>query len=201
MHAPALSLFELNWLPALYAHPQRWGAWAPYRPEALHDAMRLVQRVSGLLLGAQGLWRRSASALAPAQDFVLWPDAAVHAAAQRLGCVAVAGRVRHAIARAEVLHSLALLGPAGRDQALADTAAWPALAALLPPSQPLPRQVADVVLLGAGVMAGLLESRDSGLQDRFVLRFAPGQLDVQTLAPAQAEEAAALLQSLPKAAS
>jgi hypothetical protein len=193
----SLTLFELNWLPALYAQPVWWNAWAPHRREPVSGLQRLVHRVSDELLRAHRLLERFGDERnTPA--WLLWPDAALDAAAHRIGRIALAQRVRGALGRAQVLRTIDLLGGSGRDDALADALRWPALSATLHESHPLPNSTTDVTRLGARVLCGLLDDKKTGLRERLGFRFADAHADPIALSVAQRDEAQACLAALPR---
>jgi hypothetical protein len=192
----SLTLFELNWLPALYAQPVWWDAWAPHRREPVWGLQRLVHRVSDELLRAHRLFERFGDER-NTPPWLMWPSAALDAATHRIGRIALAQRVRGALGRAQVLRTIDLLGGAGRDDALADALRWPALSATLHESDALPNSAAEVARLGARVLCGLLDDKSTGLRERLGFRFADAHADPIALSAAQREEAQAWLAALP----
>ena len=187
-----LSMLELNWLPALYAHPAHWGALAHLRPAQPARSQRIVLRVSAALV-AQA--RLAAQHAAHAPGWLRLQAAPFCALAQRLGQVALAERVRHALDRRAVLLSIELLGPRVREQAYDDARSWPALGVLVGAAEPLPADREALAAVGGCVMAALLEPEQSGLGERLRLRFGPGLVSPRALGAAARTEAQAFLQA------
>jgi hypothetical protein len=180
------SVFEFNWLPALYAHPARWGALRAFRPAEPRRGDRIVLRVSASLIEAERLAERSAAEVPPWLRLAAEPFRRL---AERLGQVVLAERVRQALDRRAVLHSVDLLGPRAREQAYEDARRWPLLAALAGPAEPLPGDRDALAVLGGSVMAAGLETGRSGLRERLLLRFEPGVDPARTLSAPQLDQA------------
>jgi hypothetical protein len=178
-------MLELNWLPALYADPSRWGSLAPLRRAGLHRGDRIVQRVSSQLLAANGLQQRAAAGAPP---WALLPPEGFLALARRLGQTALAHCVRSLVDRRSVLQCVALLGPGARERAYVDAERWPALAGLGGAVFPVDTQM--LAARGAAVLVALLPADDEGLAERTLLRLPPGTVTAVTLsadASAQAQ--------------
>jgi hypothetical protein len=167
----ALTLLELNWVPALYAHPSWWGALTSWRSAAPERGQRLVARVSAGLIAELGLAGRTVQ---HAPGWSLLTAAPFGTLAQRLGRIALAERVRHALDRRAVLHSLALLGSNSREQAYQDAQNWPALAAVVGAAEPLPADAEALAEVGGSVLAALLPAGAEGQRERLALRFRRG---------------------------
>jgi hypothetical protein len=181
------SMLDWSWLPALYAHPSRWGVLATARPARPARGQRIVLRVSAALIEAEGLGTRSAP---DAPRWLRLAPAPFMALAERLGQLMLAERLRQALDRRTVLSAIELLGAAAREQAYDDARHWPGLAAVVDPAEPMPADHEALAALGGGVLAALLESGRSGQRERLLLRFAAGAVTPRRLAePARADAA------------
>jgi hypothetical protein len=186
-------LMAFNWLTAAYAHRDWLGPWADILEPRPKASIRLIRRASIVLLDRLSLRQRFARELRD-DAWVIEPRERIHEFATALGTAMLGGWVRNRIERAEVALQVRVLGAAGRDRALEHahrltalpfplSGKWPM--ALSGPSAPF--------RLGVSCLAYLLESENSGMRDRFLLRFPAGTVTTLLLSPRQRDEALSII--------
>lgn len=110
-----LTLFEFNWLPALYAHPSRTGAWERLLAEMpmRTSGCRLVHRASRDLLEQ---WGDTVVPLTrvPVVSWPLAPQQWLNSLAMEVGLACISGTVRSTLARDAVVRLVGIAGTAAR---------------------------------------------------------------------------------------
>jgi YOP proteins translocation protein K (YscK) len=187
-------MMAFNWLPAAYAHADWLGPWAELLRHRDAVSTRILQRASVALIDRYDLRARYVRD-AGSNHWLLHSHLAVTSIASALGTAMLGGWVRGRLERREVEQQQAVLGTAGRQEALryshelqalpfAPTAAgWP-----VSPSSP-----ESVVKLGISCLVSLLNDSTDGARERFTLRFAHGHVTPLTLTTRQRDDAATLI--------
>ena len=193
-------MMAFNWLPAAYAHADWLGPWAELLRERDAVSTRILQRASVALIDRYDLRVRYVRD-AGANHWLMHSHLTVTAIARALGTAMLGGWVRGRLERREVEQQQAVLGMAGRQDALRyshefqalpfakDSSGWP-----VPLSSP-----ESVVKLGLSCLVSLLTDSTDGARERFTLRFAHGDVTPLTLTTRQREEAATLIDTVESA--
>lgn len=188
-------LLAFNWLPAGYAHRDWLGPWGELMTPRGDVSLRLVRRVSLVLIDRLGLRDRYVKEVRD-ESWLLEPHERLRTVAGELGRAMLGGWVRYGVQRADVALQVKCLGAAGRRQALdhaqrltalpfPDGQAWPV--PLTGPAVPL--------RLGVSCLATLLESERTGARERFLLRFPSATSVPLALSTRQRDEALAIVSS------
>lgn len=195
----ARQLLAFNWLPAAYAHRDWLGPWAELLEPRDRAGMSLLCRASLVLLDRHGLRQRHLRSAA-SHPWLLHTNETLAPIAQELGIAMLGGWVRGALEREQVALQLRVLGPRGRERALKHAATLKALPHIGTTLDVAPylSDTASVADLGFSAMAELLDdetlnARGTGAKQRFMLRFARGQIVALPLTPPQRVEALALI--------
>ncbi len=190
-------MMAFNWLPAAYAHVDWLGPWAELLRERNRVSTRILQRASVSLIDRYDLRTRYVRD-AGSNHWLLQSHINVVAIAKAVGTAMLGGWVRGRLERREVEQQQAVLGTAGRQDALRyahelralpftpGTAGWPV--ELTSPE--------SLVKLGISCMVALLTDPADGSRERFTLRFAHGHITPLELSMRQREEATALIHSV-----
>jgi hypothetical protein len=194
-------MMAFNWLPAAYAHADWLGHWNDVLQPREATSLRVLQRVSTVLLDRYGLRHRHLRDVG-AHDWLLASHDAVTRLARELGTAMLGGWVRSRLERQEVGQQTLVLGAEGRRRALAHALllrALPTSPHSAPPTDTMPHGPAawgqtvmdthTVVRLGLSGMAALLDDRSTGARERFTLRFASGVISPLTLDAQRRDEA------------
>ncbi len=187
-------LMAFNWLTAGYAHRDWLGPWAELLEPNSHPSLRLLRRVSVVLLQRHDLMNRFVRDLGR-HTWLLEPQSQLTQMAEVLGTAMLGGWVRSSLQRQEVALQNKVLGPQRRAQSLR----WAQTLKALPyPGRdgwPVPLTGnATVLRLGVSCLAALPEA-SSGAAERTAMRFPLGTVVPLQLSDAQRDEALALLYS------
>ena len=148
-----LTLFEFNWLPALYAHGSRMGVWTDWSNNVLvrRPDSRLTHQVS---IDMMASWLPSEAPLnrIPAQVWPLAPNDWVQQLALEVGLAASAQAVRGVMDREAVLRLHSVFGPGVRKRCFDYCDQYAELAAIWPTAEPV-GSVDQVVALGGYLLA------------------------------------------------
>ena len=193
-------MMAFNWLPAAYAHADWLGPWAELLRERDAVSTRILQRASVALIDRYDLRVRYVRD-AGANNWLMHSHLTVTAIASALGTAMLGGWVRGRLERREVEQQQAVLGTAGRQDALRYSHEFEALPfAKSSSGWPVPLSSPEsVVKLGLSCLVSLLSDSTDGARERFTLRFAHGHVTPLTLTPRQREEAAALIDAVESA--
>lgn len=185
-------LMAFNWLTAGYAHRDWLGPWADLLDPRTHPSLRLLRRVSVVLLERHDLMNRFVRD--PGRHtWLLEPQTRLARMAEVLGTAMLGGWVRGSVQRQEVALQNKVLGPQRRTQSLR----WAQTLKALPyPGRdgwPVPLTGnAAVSRLGVSCLVALPEV-GSGAAERTAMRFPLGTVVPLQLNGAQRDEALALL--------
>ncbi len=185
-------LMAFNWLTAGYAHRDWLGPWADLLDPRTHPSLRLLRRVSVVLLERHDLMNRFVRD--PGRHtWLLEPQSRLVRMAEVLGTAMLGGWVRGSLQRQEVALQNKVLGPQRRTQSLR----WAQTLKALPyPGRegwPVPLTgSAAVSRLGVSCLVALPET-GSGAAERTAMRFPLGTVVPLQLNEAQRDEALALL--------
>ena len=186
-------LMAFNWLTAAYAHRDWLGPWADIIEPRPRASVRLLRRASIVLLDRMSLRQRFARELRD-DAWVIEPRNRIHEYATTLGTAMLGGWVRNRIERAEVSLQVRVLGAAGRDRALDFAHRLNALPFPLSGKWPVALSGALAPFrLGVSCLAAMLESEQSGVRDRFLLRFPADTAVPILLSPRQRDEALSII--------
>jgi hypothetical protein len=190
-------MMAFNWLPAAYAHADWLGPWAELLRHRDAVSTRILQRASVALIDRYDLrvrYVRDASA----NNWLLQSHRTVTVIATALGTAMLGGWVRGRLERREVELQQAVLGTAGRQDALRYAHELKAL-----PFPPSPNGWSlsltapeSIVKLGISCMVALLSDPNDGARERFTLRFAHGHISPLELTKQQRVEATSLIHSV-----
>jgi hypothetical protein len=185
-------LMAFNWLTAGYAHRDWLGPWADLLDSRSRPSLRLLRRVSVMLLERHDLIHRFVRD--PGRHaWLLEPHSRLVRMAEALGTAMLGGWVRGSLQRQEVALQNKVLGPQRRARSLQ----WAHTLKALPYpggggwAVPLTGQAA-VVRLGVSCLVALPEA-GSGAAERTAMRFPLGTVAPLRLSDAQRDEALALL--------
>jgi hypothetical protein len=187
-------MMAFNWLPAAYAHADWLGPWAELLRERDGVSTRILQRASVALIDRYDLRVRYVRD-AGANNWLLQSHRTVTVIAAELGTAMLGGWVRGRLERREVELQQAVLGTAGRQDALRYAHE---LKALPFPQSPTGWSFAltspeSIVKLGISCMVALLTDPSDGARERFTLRFAHGHITPLQLTKQQRYEAISLI--------
>jgi hypothetical protein len=188
------SLLAFNWLLGAYAHRDWIGPWADIVLPRHQASMRLIRRVSLVLLDRHHLRHRHLREVG-ALNWLMQPYDTTLRMADALGTALLGGWVQRRLERQEVALQTQVLGAAGRQRALAyaqQLRALPFSSAAQMATWPL-QEPHSVFRLGVSCMSHLLDDPSSGAQERFAMRFAMGTVLPLSLSQAQRDEAMAIL--------
>ena len=193
-------MMAFNWLPAAYAHADWLGPWAELLRERDAVSTRILQRASVALIDRYDLRVRYVRD-AGANHWLMHSHLTVTAIANALGTAMLGGWVRGRLERREVEQQQAVLGTAGRQDALRYSHEFQALPFPKTSSGwPVPLSSPEsVVKLGLSCLVSLLTDSTDGARERFTLRFAHGHVTPLTLTTRQREEAATLIDAVESA--
>jgi hypothetical protein len=191
-------LLAFNWLPAAYAHRDWLGPWGALLEPREATGMRLVRRVSGVLLDRYALRDRYVRDLGR-HAWLLQPHATIRRVSTELGTAMLGGWVQHTLERREVAQQVRVMGPARRQRALDQARHLRALpfAGDRGPTWGLSLTgQASLFRLGLSCLSSLLNDPSTGARERFVLRFSHGLILPLELSTVQQDEALALIHAV-----
>ena len=191
-------LLAFNWLPAAYAHRDWLGAWGELLEPRDTVDVRLVRRVSGVLLDRYDLRERYVRDLG-SHGWLVQPHVTIRRVATELGTAMLGGWVRRSLERREVALQLRVLGPALRQRALEHAQHLRALpfGGSRGPTWGFPMTgQASIFRLGLSCLSALLTNPASGARERFTMRFSHGLIVSLELTTAQQDEALAVIHAV-----
>lgn len=192
------ALLAFNWLPAAYAHRDWLGHWAELLEPRDSVGLRLVRRVSGVLLDRYALRERYVRDLGR-HGWLLQPHPTIRRVATELGAAMLGGWVQRSLERREVTLQLRVMGPVTRQRALEHAQHLRALpfGGERGPTWGLPMtgQV-SLFRLGLSCLSALLNDPVSGARERFAMRFPYGLIVPLDLTDSQQDEALSVIHSV-----
>ncbi len=188
-------LLAFNWLPAAYAHRDGLGPWSELLEPRDTAGVRLVRRVSGVLLDRYALRERYVRDLG-SHGWLLQPHGTIRRVGTDLGAAMLGGWVQGSLERREVALQQRVMGQALRQRALEHAQHLRALpfGGKRGPTwgQPLTGQ-SSIFRLGLSCLSALLNDPRSGARERFTMRFPSGLITPLELTIAQQDEALAVI--------
>jgi hypothetical protein len=190
------SLLAFNWLLGAYAHRDWLGPWGDIVLPRHQASMRLIRRLSLVLLERHQLRHRHLREVGQL-NWLMQPYDTTVRMADALGTALLGGWVQRRLERREVALQMHALGALGRQRALgyAQQLRHLPFATLSPAASAALQGPHAVFRLGVSCMSSLLDDPDTGAQERFAMRFAMGTVVPMTLSSAQRDEAQAVLQA------
>lgn len=192
------ALLAFNWLPAAYAHRDWLGHWGELLEPRDTVGLRLVRRVSGLLLDRYALRERYVRDLG-SHGWLLQPHATIRRVSTELGSAMLGGWVQRSLERREVALQVRVMGPVTRQRALEHAQHLRALpfGGERGPTWGLPMtgQV-SLFRLGLSCLSALLNDPASGARERFTMRFPHGLIVPLDLTDSQQDEALSVIHSV-----
>ena len=185
-------LMAFNWLTAGYAHRDWLGPWADLLDPQTHPSLRMLRRVSLVLLERHQLLTRFVRD--PGEHtWLLEPQSRLNKMTDVLGTAMLGGWVRNSLQRQEVALQNKVLGPQRRAQSLRWAQTLKALPSPGPAGWPVPLTGNSAVFkLGLSCLVAL-PAPETGAAERTAMRFPLGSVVPLTLSPAQRDEALALV--------
>lgn len=185
-------LMAFNWLTAGYAHRDWLGPWADLLDPQTSPSLRMLRRVSLVLLERHRLMDRFVRDPG-LHAWLLEPQSRLHKMADVLGTAMLGGWVRNSLQRQEVALQNKVLGPQRRAQALRWAQTLRALPSSGPSGWPVPLTGNSAVFrLGLSCLVALPDP-GTGAAERTAMRFPIGSVVPLALSPAQRDEALALV--------
>ena len=191
-------LLAFNWLPAAYAHRDWLGPWGELLEPRDTAGVRLVRKVSGVLLDRYALRERYVRDLG-SHGWLLQPHVTIRRVATELGAAMLGGWVQRSLERREVALQLRVMGPVLRQRALEYAQHLRALpfGGSRGPTWGLPLTgQAGIFRLGLSCLSALLNDPGSGARERFTMRFSSGLITPLELTSAQQDEALAVIHAV-----
>jgi hypothetical protein len=189
-------LMAFNWMTAGYAHRDWLGPWADIMEPRPQAGLRMVRRVSVVLLNRYDLRERYIRDVGE-HGWLLQPHSVLVRAANELGTAMLGGWVMRRLERTEVALQLKVLGAEGRKTAMEHARTLRALP-FAPDKQgwPVtPTGQATLLRLGLSCLAAVLNDHSTGARERLTLRFPSGLIVPLALSEPQRDEALALIHS------